>query len=86
MMNLAFVVDTEANSESKGEEQRGGKKEASGREILVNITWFEKKRGNGGRNGEADGGVRLTSGNHFSLTFSNEAGEVTEKQTKKTSV
>lgn len=27
-----------------------------------------------------------TSGNHFSRTFSNEAGEVTEKQTRKTSV
>ena len=27
-----------------------------------------------------------TSGNHFSLTFSNDAGEVTEKQTRKTSV
>jgi len=27
-----------------------------------------------------------TSGNHFSLTFSNEAGDVTEKQTRKTSV
>ena len=28
----------------------------------------------------------LTSGNHFSFTFSNEAGEVTEKQTRTTSV
>jgi len=42
-------------------------------------------KGSKGREGE-EWEDALTSGNHFSFTFSNEAGEVTEKQTRNTSV